>query len=160
MHWNKKFLSLGSEFISVGKTSKSFPLVVGRSGVPYLLYDRQGDGHQVKGELWRIDADCLEGLDQYEGITKGHYSRHTVIVEDGCRQVSAQVYAMHDSPKICQAVPFLEEYTPGVHHEKYRAVAHILFKQQLYLQGCCLYNCRDLRHPKRRIEDDFAHDSE
>ena len=30
------------------------------------------------GELWWVDDVALEGLDDYEGITKGYYSRRTI----------------------------------------------------------------------------------
>lgn len=48
-----------------------YPLVVGESGVPYLLGDLPGNkGKQIKGEIWKVDEETLKGLDEYEGVTK------------------------------------------------------------------------------------------
>eukprot|EP00931_Biecheleriopsis_adriatica_P052593 TRINITY_DN30622_c0_g1_i1.p1 TRINITY_DN30622_c0_g1~~TRINITY_DN30622_c0_g1_i1.p1 ORF type:complete len:349 (-),score=31.10 TRINITY_DN30622_c0_g1_i1:165-1211(-) len=156
MHWNQKFLTLGADFQGMAITSEAFPLVVGHCGVPYLLQDQRGSGHQVRGEVWRVDADTLDSLDQYEGITKGHYVRQSIKVELGGRCVAAQVYAMKESPASCRLLPLLKEYSMQLHTERYNAVAHILLKQQLYLQGQKLYSCRTLVHPPRCIDDDFA----
>ena len=35
-------------------------------------------GQSVKGEVYRVDADCLRRLDHVEGVDEGHYSRDRV----------------------------------------------------------------------------------
>jgi len=87
-HWNTKFLSLSkveerlitfrfqtitnyanqSQYVGPATTVKCFPLVVGESGVPYLLADLPDQGKHIKGEVWEIDDVTLQGLDEYEGI--------------------------------------------------------------------------------------------
>lgn len=59
--------ALQAEFVCVAQTDEPMCLVVGESGVPYLLGDQPGKGKRVKGELWRLDDTTLLGLDEYEG---------------------------------------------------------------------------------------------
>lgn len=56
-----------AEFVCAAMTDLPIPLVVGESGVPYLLGDLPGQGKCVRGELWRLDDTTLLGLDEYEG---------------------------------------------------------------------------------------------
>lgn len=58
-------MEAGGEFICEGVTATRFPLV--EQGLPFLL-DRPGHGHQVQGEIFRVETpagwrrlDCLEG---------------------------------------------------------------------------------------------------
>jgi len=70
-HWNHKFLSRSS-FVTRAITEQPYPLVVGESGVPYLLGDAElvGKGQRILGEVWRIDDETLIGLDEYEGTRR------------------------------------------------------------------------------------------
>lgn len=79
MHWHTKFLS-ASRYLGAATTTIARPLVVGACGVPYLL-DRPGTGQRVRGEVYEIDSDTLEGLDDYEGLSKGYYARIEVSVD-------------------------------------------------------------------------------
>jgi gamma-glutamylcyclotransferase (GGCT)/AIG2-like uncharacterized protein YtfP len=65
-HWHKKFL-YNAWFISEAVTCEPHALVVGESGVPYMLQGVEG-GKQVKGEVFLIDDEILAGLDDYEGV--------------------------------------------------------------------------------------------
>jgi gamma-glutamylaminecyclotransferase len=66
--------------IGAAKTLECFPLVVGQSGVPYLLGDLPGKGKCVVGEIWKVNDETLLGLDEYEGVSKGYYCRKTIKV--------------------------------------------------------------------------------
>jgi len=33
---------------------------------------------RVKGELWRVSCEILQGIDEYEGIHKGHHTRQEI----------------------------------------------------------------------------------
>jgi len=80
-HWHGKFLQRNADYIGKGKSVEKFPLVFGSSGVPYCLYDLKGSGYQVEGELYWVDEETLEGLDEYEGVIKKHYIRRKIKIE-------------------------------------------------------------------------------
>ena len=155
-HWNPKYLSHGgSRFVSTARTSDAFPLVVGESGVPYLLGDLVGQGSPVVGELWSISQDTLAGLDEYEGLGKGYYERRAITVvrgmaagavatttagdlsssSNGGNDVGEQafVYLRCKSSPALRQRPFLHEYDKETHLVHYNAIRHILVKQQVYL---------------------------
>jgi len=130
---HKKFLSF-ARFIGHGTTCELYPLVVGESGVPYLLGDMPGQEKSVCGELWWVDSDTLEGLDEYEGVRKGHYERRPIEVlsEEG-NTVVADVYFKVSSSEELRTYEQHSEYTLQMHHELYRPIRHIEVKQQLYI---------------------------
>jgi len=73
----------------------SFPLVIGQSGVPYLLGDMRGQGHKILGEIWLVDEETLQGLDEYEGIGKGYYERMSIDVKTNQQTISkADIYVL------------------------------------------------------------------
>eukprot|EP00727_Mastigamoeba_balamuthi_P005279 m51a1_g1475 hypothetical protein (514) ;mRNA; r:266698-268435 len=132
-HWNRKFLSR-SRFVGEATTAERYPLVVGQCGVPYLLGDMAGEGKRVRGELWAVDGHTLAGLDEYEGVSKGHYCRRAIdVVVAGGGTATAQCYCNAISTAELRAREFVDEYTQRMHSEQYRAIRHILVKQQLYL---------------------------
>lgn len=64
------------------ETEEKFPLVVGGEFYsPYLL-NRQGEGYNVRGEVYRVDDDMLEKLDELERVGI-NYTRKPVAVRDG-----------------------------------------------------------------------------
>eukprot|EP01031_Cornospumella_fuschlensis_P030999 gene30999-37465_t len=144
--WNAKYLAarLGARFICPAVTQLAFPLVIGDCGVPYLLGDMPaGTGKCVKGELWEISEEVLQGLDDYEGIAKGYYVRAEIdciaIPEEGIdsktgkkgqKVVKAQVYMVSKSFRDLREKDYVDEYT----HEnsRYQAIQHILVKQVAY----------------------------
>lgn len=132
-HWHAKFLSFSTK-VGVGSTAQRYPLVVGESGVPYLLGDMPGCGQCVQGELWRVDADTLEGLDEYEGLRKGHYDRRRieVLLEDGA-VATADAYFKVSSSAELRASEHHSAYSLEMHRELYRPIRHIEVKQQLYV---------------------------
>lgn len=161
MHWNRKFMS-GSTFVGRAITHRQYPLVVGACGVPYLIGDMPGAGERIRGEVWLVDDDTLEGLDDYEGLGKGYYKRIGVrvnLIENqwtwlpNMLSLRAHCYVMHEAPDSFLALPCLQEYTLKLHKTKYHAVRHILLKQQLYLQGRTQYSHVAL-HPRMEIDMD------
>lgn len=133
-HWNSKFLAHCSKE-GTATTQEPYPLVVGESGVPYLLGDTPGTGEGIVGELWRVSAEALEGLDEHEGIQKGHYERRCIsVVRHGDNTVvSADVYFKVNSSAELRACEQHPEYTMEMHKELYCPIRHIEVKQQLYL---------------------------
>jgi gamma-glutamylcyclotransferase (GGCT)/AIG2-like uncharacterized protein YtfP len=130
-HWNAKFLSQ-SELIAPVTTVEKLALVVGESGVPYLLADIEG-GHNIRGEVWRVDDETLKGLDEYEGVGKGYYCRKEVKVKQQNGQVmTANAYFKIDAGAL-KNESFLEEYTLEFHKRNYKAIKHIQVKQLQYL---------------------------
>mmetsp|Transcript_51055 Transcript_51055/g.153459 ORF Transcript_51055/g.153459 Transcript_51055/m.153459 type:complete len:188 (-) Transcript_51055:705-1268(-) len=67
-------------FLGAGRTSDAYPLVVrGPRHIPALL-DRPGDGHRVRGEVYRISDRTLRAMDLLEGVSNGHYVRKETTV--------------------------------------------------------------------------------
>jgi gamma-glutamylcyclotransferase (GGCT)/AIG2-like uncharacterized protein YtfP len=139
--WNHKYLSRGVR-LGAARTKRKFPLVVGACGVPYLLGDPdlQGQGHQIFGELYQVDPPLMEAMDEYEGISKGYYSRLPVEVDllHGCKDGLPDkdpvfCYFLTQSGPDLRAGPFVDRYTMQMHRERYRAIRHIQIKQQKYM---------------------------
>ena len=63
-------------------------MVMGECNVPYVLDlgaeggddEKQDIGHCVNGEIWIADYETMIGLDEYEGVHKGHYKRKRIEV--------------------------------------------------------------------------------
>lgn len=160
MHWNQKFLS-NSSFFHCATTLDRFPLVIGKCGVPYLLGGEEvkGQGKYVRGEVWLVDDETLENLDEYEGLAKGYYQRKSVRVSLSSwvflpgKTLNAQVYVLASAPSSLRSQEYLEEYTLQMHKDRYRAVEHILLKQQMYLAGVLKYSSTS-SHPATSVETD------
>lgn len=133
-HWNHKFLGR-SRFISEATTVDPYPLVVGNSGVPYLLGDLPGKGKQIVGEIWSVDSETLQGLDDYEGISKGYYERRPISVTTRGNYTSTAFayFKAQSSEELANSPTFLSEYTIEMHKAKYKPIRHILVKQEMYL---------------------------
>ena len=80
----------GGEFVCCGRTVERYPLVV--SGLPYLL-GSPGEGHQVEGEIYRVNsAEGWSALDRLEGHPGFYERRLTDIVGDDRETYAAWVY--------------------------------------------------------------------
>ena len=63
-----------AELVGVARTARAFPLLVaGPYNIPYCL-DRPGEGHRIVGEVYKIDAEKLQRLDELEAYPE-HYNR-------------------------------------------------------------------------------------
>jgi gamma-glutamylcyclotransferase (GGCT)/AIG2-like uncharacterized protein YtfP len=138
--WNSKYLSsrVGGQFVSDAVTLLPVPLVVGDCGVPYVLGDLMDGktGKIIQGELWRVTDACLKSLDDYEGISKGYYSRDTIDViefhNDQKVNTKAFIYVLNKSTEELRAQPLLEQYSLDMHNNLYHAIQHIQIKQKNY----------------------------
>jgi len=140
-HWNTKYLSGASLVSRHCLTAERFPLVVDESGVPYLLGDLTEQGERVCGEVWAVDDITLQGLDEFEGIGKGYYSRRPITVEckdekkKAPRTMQVQAYFLDISSATLRSSTFLREYPLKMHQSLYNPIRHILVKQNRYLSA-------------------------
>lgn len=139
-HWNNKYLSprLGATFLDVAVTEDLWLLVLGDSGVPYLLPGGDARGRRVRGELWSVSEATLRGLDDYEGVSKGYYTRQSTLVSRGAesgRAERAWVYVLVAPDKDLSEREALEEYSPALHRVVYQPVRHIQRKQFAYFKA-------------------------
>lgn len=139
--WNQKYLSfrVGGNFVSKAETKEAMPLVVGDCGVPYVLGDQLADEDAkcIVGELWTVGTSCLQNLDDYEGVSKGYYSRKRITITwhdeySGRKESDAFIYVLNDSSPELRCQPKLEEYTLDIHKSQYHATQHIQVKQKSY----------------------------
>lgn len=57
-----------AEFLASACTAQKYPLVItGEFNIPALL-NIPGQGHQVQGEIYRVDEEMLKFLDAFEGV--------------------------------------------------------------------------------------------
>ena len=133
-HWNHKFLSRGGTIITKNvKTVDKWPLILGDCNVPYML-DIKGKGNNIKGELYKIDHECMENLDEYEGVTKGHYKRMEISVQiNNGNVIKAHVYCKHKFNDNELNREYIDEYTMECHKKYYSPIKHIQVKQLAYL---------------------------
>ncbi|XP_072478140.1 gamma-glutamylaminecyclotransferase isoform X1 [Notamacropus eugenii] len=69
-----------AEFQGRGRTADLFPLVIGsKHNIPYLL-NVPGKGHHVTGEIYSVDDQMLQFLDEFEGCPDT-YQRTPVRIE-------------------------------------------------------------------------------
>jgi gamma-glutamylcyclotransferase (GGCT)/AIG2-like uncharacterized protein YtfP len=88
---NHSFLA-GQSFVAEARTAPGYTLYE-LSGYPGMVPG--GDaGCFVKGEVWSVDAACLERLDALEGTGEGLYRREAVPLEEpfAGRNVEAYIY--------------------------------------------------------------------
>lgn len=113
-----------------------YTLVLGSCGVPYLL-DISESGKEIEGEVWNVDEETLKGLDDYEGTTKGYYTRKEIPVLINSCVVSAFVYfkttQLTEKEKELIKENILSSYTLDMHKKYYRPIQHIQIKQRQYL---------------------------
>merc|ERR1712228_353269 len=149
-HWNHKFLSRGSKYIGNAETVNMYPLMMGDCNVPYVLDLNQEQnknkeiGQKILGELWHIDYETLIGLDDYEGVNKGHYKRKKIAVvmtadDDGNEykekdEIEANIYMKADCQNIdLSKAELLKEFDYEYHKKHYSPIKHIQVKQLAYL---------------------------
>lgn len=69
-----------ASFLGVYQTVDRLPLVCGPYRVPFLL-NFPGSGERVWGELYAVSARGLIRMDELEGITRAHYERLPIKVQ-------------------------------------------------------------------------------
>lgn len=69
-----------AEFLASAHTTQKYPLVIaGKYNIPFLL-NLPGQGHQVRGEIYKVDDQMLEFLDDFESCPE-MYQRTLVKLE-------------------------------------------------------------------------------
>jgi gamma-glutamylcyclotransferase (GGCT)/AIG2-like uncharacterized protein YtfP len=94
--------------------------------------------HRIVGELWQVSSEALRGLDEYEGVHKGYYSRTTIPVcgkglLGGSKECHADVYVLTNASEELAIRHRINEYTLDMHHRFYNAIVHVQRKQHAYL---------------------------
>ncbi len=74
-HSNHGYME-GQHFVSLAMTQPQYRLH-DFGGYPGMVLD-ECNGISIHGEVWRIDADCLERLDELEDTAGGEYLREVV----------------------------------------------------------------------------------
>lgn len=150
-HWHSKYMT-GACFLGEGSTAQPQSLVIGDCGVPYLIQTLSSDplAKPVKGELWRISSEMLQGIDEYEGIQKRHYTRQEigVVTVDAAIPAGGQTtqrfqkafcyfYAIKPGESNIEAsllsASLISEYTAEEQKQQYKPIHHIKVKQLQYL---------------------------
>jgi len=99
-----------SEFIGNAVTIKKFPMIGEGGAFPYML-DIEGDGFNVKGELWKVDeATLLYSLDSLEGYP-GHYVRKVIDVATTTDVYQAVAYFKADIRPSDKLEKYISEWT-------------------------------------------------
>ena len=81
----------GSRLVGRGTTFEKYPMIQG-FGFPYTYFE-EGVGHNIVVEVYEVDINVLDRLDQLEGVDSGHYTPIAVDVElDGGEAVMAEMY--------------------------------------------------------------------
>jgi len=82
----------GAQFIGLYRTQESFPLVIAGPWFAPMMFDEPGNGHKVRGELYRVHALQLAALDQIESIGKPGNLRLKITVEPVARGNPVQAF--------------------------------------------------------------------
>ena len=83
-----------AKFIAKATTKEKFPMVNIIQAYPYIIND-VGNGHNVEGELYKIDDVILGKLDVLEGYPE-HYDRCRVAILAEKQEYRAIVYFIKD----------------------------------------------------------------
>jgi len=78
--------------VGSGRTKDKYPLVV--SGLPYLI-EKQGIGHNVVVDVFRVDDVTLSSLDRLEGHPSWYERKQIPITLDDGSEVTAWIYFNH-----------------------------------------------------------------
>ncbi len=75
------FMKEGTRFLATAVTTEKFPLVtLGDYHIPFLL-DLPGQGFNVAGELFEVQANLLSTLDRLELTSERLYKRKNIVVK-------------------------------------------------------------------------------
>jgi gamma-glutamylcyclotransferase (GGCT)/AIG2-like uncharacterized protein YtfP len=86
---NHHFMASGS-FSGNAQTPPGFTLYE-IAGYPGMVREH-GDREGVRGEVWRVDEECLADLDVLEGVAEGLYSREIVPLGDPFEKEAVEAY--------------------------------------------------------------------
>lgn len=92
--YHNHYLLENSEFIGEVSTKSRYPMVNVEEYFPYLI-NKSGVGHNVKGELYKVDEYTLAQLDILEGYPDFYTREYITVVHYGI-ELSAIVYFVKD----------------------------------------------------------------
>ena len=88
--FHNHYLLEDTKFICEAATKDKYPMVNTEEYFPYL-FNQKGMGHNIRGEVYRIDDVTLAMLDVLEGYPD-HYTRETIKVLSKGIELNALVY--------------------------------------------------------------------
>lgn len=117
-YWLKEENVGKSVFISKGHLLKNYPLVIAsRYNIPYLL-DCPGKGHNVIGEVYKVNESMLQHLDVLEDYPK-HYTRcqeSVRLLNEPSETLQCWVYLLPRYKPFILHLCYLEEYSSTGDH--------------------------------------------
>ena len=105
-HYNHDLLQY-AKYVADVTTKYSYPMIQLDEPYPYLL-DCEGEGYQIKGELYKIDRATLAMLDILEGHPE-HYRRREIEVKTIGITFTAISYFKSDAI-VYEGLKLLEEF--------------------------------------------------
>jgi len=92
--FHNHYLLEDAEFICEATTKEKYPMVKTKGHFPYLL-NKKGVGHNIQGEVYRINDTTLMMLDILEGYPE-HYTREFMEVLSKGITLKALVYFLNE----------------------------------------------------------------
>jgi len=86
---NHRFLA-GQQFLGEARTAPGYTLYSLGDYPGMVRSDHTSD--QVTGELWAVDAACLEKLDKLEGVAEGLYERAPIKLDPALAVEATETY--------------------------------------------------------------------
>ncbi len=80
--FHNHYLLEDAEFICEATTKEKYPMVNTEEYFPYLL-NKKGIGHNIQGEVYRIDDAILAVLDVLEGYPEHYIREHIKVFSKG-----------------------------------------------------------------------------
>jgi len=114
-HNHDDYLS-AARFLGQYQTVAAYPLVVNGARCVPCLVDRPGEGFQVSGELYEVDAALLKRLDALEAVGQpGGYRRRTIQVvpadDPTPKPLDVLAYLMDPENVKDPRTPYLQAYS-------------------------------------------------
>lgn len=139
--YNSKYLqTAGATLLGSAKTGTKLPMITDEYYVPYLL-KAPGMGKKIQGELYAVNNDVMDKLDELEGVPT-YYTRERVPIEElelvGAAEKHADrllkhldlcmpwVYMMPEE-RVTEkhlAQQFMGNYEPSEHFKRYVPRSH------------------------------------
>ncbi|XP_068621972.1 putative gamma-glutamylcyclotransferase CG2811 [Battus philenor] len=120
-HWISDPKNGISKFISNGKTSEKYPLIIAtKYNIPFILY-KPGVGYQVQGEVYEVDDNMLAKLDILEDHPN-YYIREIDNVEimksdtNETQKIKCWIYFLKNFKEELLSRQMLENYSSSGSH--------------------------------------------
>ncbi|KAL4229116.1 hypothetical protein ACF0H5_012155 [Mactra antiquata] len=111
----------GNEYIGEAKTAKNYPLVIAGIWNLPMLINKEGKGKNVHGELYRVNDEHLEHLDQFEGHPEFYERKeiHVTSLDDSKMRgsnIKCWAYFIKDDSKNEIKSTYLDKYDSNANH--------------------------------------------